>query len=422
MKQLLTFVVLLLATYNLSGQSDSLRNYDFVYRDNIHAVKFHINGLPLSNPIIDLNSSSRLVLSFDDLNDDITDYVYQIVHCDMNWKPSELDELDYIDGFNGERIADYNFSYNTLKDYTHYDLFLPNQDLRWTISGNYLLHIWEDNEERRPVITRRFMVAESKVRIGGELVAPSKVDKYRSHQEIDFLVNHKGLDIRNPRREITAVVLQNGRWDNAISGLKPVFIKGEDLLFDFQDKIVFPAGKEFRFLDMRTFRYLTEKMADMVERDTEYDIALFKEEARTFKNFRSYEDINGRFLIDHQEREDADIEGDYATIFFSVGVTQELFDTDVYLFGALTDWQIQDKYQLKYNPAVGAYVGKVLLKQGFYNYFYVGVPAGSDQIDYETFEGNWHETENEYTILIYYRPFGQRYDSLIAVRTLTANR
>ncbi len=422
MKCLSTVLFWCLGLFAVTAQSDSLRNHDFVYLPNIRAVQFHLDGLPLTNPILNLGAGGQLRLAFDDLNEDVMDYVYEIVHCDQDWTPSELDELDFLDGFNGERIEEYDFSYNTLRDYTHYDLWLPNEDVRWTVSGNYLIHVYEDDERRRPAITRRFMVTESIVRIASESVAPSQVSKFRTHQEIDFLVNHKGFEIRNPRQEITAVVLQNGRWDNAVTDLKPAFIKGEDLIFDFQNKIVFSAGKEHRFVDLRTFRYLTERMADIREEQTHYDVVLKKEGSRTFQNFRSYQDLNGKFVIEHLERPNGDIEGDYASVFFAVGVTQELFDTEVYLVGNFTDWLIKPEYKMVYNPAVGAYVGRVWLKQGFYDYLYVGLTEGSTEPDYETFEGNWHETENEYQILVYYRPFGQRFDRLIGVQTLSVNR
>lgn len=422
MKYFSTLLMLLLLVSSAFGQQDSLRNYDHVYQPHIKAVKFHINGIPLSNPIIDLNSSAQLVLSFDDLQDDAVDYIYQIEHCDQDWNSSGLNELDFIDGFNGERLEEYEFSFNTLKDYTHYDLLLPNEDIRWIISGNFLVHILEDNDARTPVITRRFMVAEPLLRVNAELVASSQVGKYRTHQEIDFVANHKGLDIRNPRSEITAVVLQNGRWDNAVTGLKPSFIKGEDLLFDFQNKIVFPAGKEFRFVDLRTFRYATEGVADIQRTENEYDVVLSVEKSRTYRNFNAYEDINGRFVIDHLEEDTPDLEGDYAIVFFTLGVTQEVYDTDIYLFGAVTDWQLKEEFKLKYNPVVNGYVGRVLLKQGFYNYLYVAVPEGSKEIDYEIFEGDWHQTENEYTILMYYRPFGSRYDRLITAYNLRVNQ
>ncbi len=415
------FILLLLNSLPGFAQQKETKNIDQVYVENIHSVKFHVNGTVLSYPIIDLNSNTQLLLSFDDFNEDVTDYFYTITLCNADWKPAELDELDYLEGFNGERISEYQFSFNTLKSYTHFELKLPNDDIRWLVSGNYLVNVYEDNEEETLVITRRFMVVEPIMVTFPESVAPSIVSKYKTHQEIDFTVNHKGIEVSNPRKEISATVLQNGRWDNAITDLGPVYIKGYNLIFDYQDKVIFPAGKEFRHLDIRTFRYATEKVVDIYRSGDLYDVMLLREEPRVFKNFQSFNDINGNFVIEHLEGRNPDLEGEYASVFFSLGVSQEYFDSEVYIIGKLTDWQLKKEFKLAFNPTISAYVGRALLKQGYYNYYYVEVPAESTTFSHENIEGDWFETENKYTVLVYYRPFGARHDRLVSASTISTS-
>ena len=394
---------------------------DNVYVDNIHSVRFHLDGAFLSYPIIDIDSRAQLLLSFDDINEDVTDYFYTITLCNADWTPADLDELEYLEGFNGDRLREYQFSFNTLKNYTHYELRLPNDDVSWLMSGNYIVNIYEDNEEETLVITRRFMVVEPLMKTFPKSVNPTIVSKFKTHHEIDFTVNHKGIEVGNPRKEISAAVLQNGRWDNAITGLKPVYLKGYDLIFDYQDKIVFPAGKEFRYLDIRTFRYLNEKIVEITRSGDYYDVMMYKEEPRVFKPFHDNNDINGDFLIEHKEDRNPDLEGEYASVFFSLGVSQEYFDSDIYIFGKFTDWQLKEKYKMAFNPTINAYVGRALLKQGFYNYYYIEVPAESTTYTPESIEGNWHETENKYTVLVYYRPFGARHDRLVSASTISSD-
>lgn len=420
MKKNFLLLVLSMLSFSIFSQETTLKNYNHIYRDNIKTVKFHLNGAFLSYPIVNLNSNAQLILSFDDINEDVSDYVYSIVHCNKDWKPSDLDEIDYLDGFNGERIEEYDFSFNTLTDYTHYELALPNEDINWLVSGNYIINIFEDNEDLEPILTRRFMVTESLMRIIPDMVPPSKVSKYRTHHEIDFKVNFKGVDLNNPQRDVTAYVLQNGRWDNAIKDLKPLFTKQEEMLFDYQDKVVFPAGKEFRFADLRTFRYARDKVADIIREDTYHDVVMKKEGSRTDLNFVNYNDINGNYVIEHLEKDRPDLQGDYAKVLFAAGVDGEFFDTDIYVFGGLTDWELKEEFKMIYNPAVGSYVTQAWLKQGYYDYYYVTKPHGEKEISLEDFEGNWHQTENNYTILIYYRPFGERYDRLVAVSTFSS--
>ncbi len=421
MKKSYLLLVLSFLSFSLFAQPPLLKNYDHTYKENIKTVKFHLDGAFLSYPIINLNSNSRLVLSFDDINEDVTDYVYSISHCNKDWTPSELDEMDYLDGFNGERIDEYDFSFNTIFEYTHYEIAIPNDDIQWLVSGNYILNIFEDDEDQDPVLTRRFMVTESLMRTIPDMVTPSKVSKNRTHQEVDFKVNFKGIDIKNAQRDVTAVVLQNGRWDNAVTGLKPVFTKQEEMIFDYQDKVIFPAGKEFRFVDIRSLRYLREGIADIIREDNYFDVVVKQGLSRANDNFNAYNDINGNFIIEHLEKNRPDLQGDYAKVLFAAGVSQEYFDTDVYVFGALSEWQLKEEFKMKFNPAISSYVTQAFLKQGFYNYYFVTIPEGEKEISLEEFEGNWHQVENNYTVLIYYRPFGERYDRLVSVKTISSN-
>ena len=397
-------------------------NHDYIYKDHIKSVKFHLKGLMLSYPIIDLNSGATLVLRFDDLEEDISDYYYKIIHCNADWQPSDLNDMDYINGFSSDVINNYDFSFNTLTNYTHYSLELPNQTSQFTKSGNYLLHIYANNDEEDLVLTRRFMVVEPIMRIGAQFKNTGMVSKIRTHQEIDFVVNHKGIRISNPYQEVKMAVLQNGRWDNAITGLKPLFIRENELIYDYQDKIVFPAGKEFRHVSLRSFRYRTDRVARIVEDPVDkIHVQLLKDQSRQFKSYIFNRDANGGFIIENEHETDDNLQADYAYVHFFLESNFEREDGDIYLFGAMTDWQIQDKFKLEYKPNEEVYYAKVRLKQGFYNYNYAFVRGAGATPDLTEYEGNWYETENDYQILIYHRPPGGRYDRLVAVQSLNSS-
>ena len=425
-RRILLFTALLCGCLPPAAQAqyEDLVFEDYVYVDHIRSVKLHLAGLFLSYPIVDLNSSTPLSLRFDDLSGDVVNYTYTIIHCDADWEPSQLSEMEYLDGFAGEPIRDYRFSFKTIENFTHYFLQLPNRDMRWTKSGNYLLVVYEDEGSRRPVITRRFMVVDPVVKIAPRLVRPARVGKTDTHQEIDFTVDHEELDIRTPLTEVRAAVLQNGRWDNAILDLPPAFTRYNQLIFDHQDKVVFPAGKEFRFLDMRSFRTRTENISTIERYQDRTEIILFKDEKRARLTYNFFEDINGKFIIENFDGQNDDLSADYASVLFSLYSPEPFVDHDVYIVGTLTNWTLQEAFRMLYNESVNGYVAKPLLKQGFYNYAYAVVPSGgqgqSDALNLEKIEGNWHLTENEYTILIYYRPFGSRYDQLIGSRTFSS--
>lgn len=398
-------------------------NQEGIYTPNIKSVKFYVDGIFLSLPIVSLNSGTQLILEFDDLEGGVKDFYYSVYLCDKDWNLSSLSDMEYIDGFTEELIRDYAFSFKSMTNYTHYSLAIPNADMRWTKSGNYVIQVYDRDRDMELVLSRRFIVSESKVGIDPRLVKPSVVSKSRTHQEIDFDVDLRQMNVRNPRMEISASILQNGRWDNAVLNIAPMFVKGEILSFDHRDKIVFQGGKEFRDLDLRSLRLRDDKIS-LIERDQEgFRAVMFKEHKRSNQLALSFNDLNGNFIIEDQDkRGDSQLTGDYVDILFALDLPPTL-DKDIYLMGAFTDWKLDEQYRMVYNQAVNAYVGTTKLKQGYYDYNFVTTPAGEkNQVpSFEDIEGNSFDTENKYTIIIYYRGFGDRYDRILGVATFQAN-
>ena len=421
MKTCSIFLCFLFALFSSLHAEADLRYIDYVYLDNIRSVQFHLEGLLTSEPIIDLESPGALELSFDDLDGDVKNFTYTLIQCDADWKPTNLPEMEYLKGFSENRIRDYQYSFNTLRNYTHYKLWLPNDELVWTKSGNYLLVVYEDQSERKLAITRRLVVVENMVAIQVDVVAPAYVSKSRSHQEVDFWVQYepKVLSIRLPQSEIKATVLQNGRWDNAVTNVPPLFSGPNKLSFDYQNKFVFAGGKEFRAMDLRSLRYRTESMEQILRTPEGHEVILLVDEKRGHQSHLSYNDLNGKFIIENLEEDQHDVESDYAETFISLDSPTEYHETDVYLFGGLTNWQLMPEYRMVYNPILHAHVLKVPLKQGFYNYYYAVVPKNA-AAEFDETEGNSFETENDYTVLVYYRPFGTRYDRCIGAYTVSS--
>jgi hypothetical protein len=263
------------------------------------------------------------------------------------------------------------------------------------------------------------MVMENVVKIFANLKRPANVSKLNTHHEIEFTVNHKDFPIVNPRQDIKAIILQNHRWDNAIYDVEPYLVQADELKFDFQDLLVFPAGKEFRTLDIRNLRFPSKNVAEVDRFKDPPEVKMKPDQKRTYQNYHLEPDLNGQFVIKTNEDDDSDVEADYAHILFSLESAQPLFDFDIYLIGGFCDWQINPQYQMYYEDRYSAYFGEATLKQGVYDYVYVAVPKNGGPPDFELLEGNWHETENYYTILVYFRPFGQRYDRLIGVTTIS---
>ncbi len=391
---------------------------------DILTVQLFLAGAPLTQPVVELNAGAgSLVLEFDHYGTDIKDYLYTIQHCNSDWKPSDLNDNEYIDGFTEDRITDFSNSFNSLTNYTHYRLGLPNRNMRWTKSGNYLLKVFDNDDDRRLVLTRRFMVVEPLWGVEAQFVRTAQVQYMNTHHEIDFTVLHRSSRVQNPINDVKAFVLQNGRWDNAIGPLSTNFTRaGDQLVFDYQDKIVFPAGKEWRFFDMRSFDYRGERVRRIEEKHDYYEVTLQPDESRANMAYIFRGDLNGRYSIENTNFNQTLAQCDYARVLFSIQRNLPEDDADVYVFGELSDWQLKPEFKMNYDPEAKVYYAEPFLKQGYYNYQYAVVDRATGKADEDGFEGNWYETGNLYTILVYYRPFGARFDRLMAAASLDSRQ
>lgn len=392
-----------------------------VYVDYIKSVRFHIDGLGLSYPVIDLENPAALFLTFDDLADEVSDYAYTIVHCNADWSRSNLSDMEYIEGYTEADIETYEFGYNTFTAFTNYQLSLPNRDMTFTKSGNYVLVVYNDDTDE-VIFTRRFCVVEPIMQVVPDVKRPADVSLLGSHQEIDFQVLHRGISIRSPRTEIKATIVKNNNWATSIDEIRPVFIKTEKLVFDYQNKIVFPAINEFRNLNFRSLRARTESIYEIADVGNKYDVYLRVDQPRKHLAYNFIRDINGDFVVENLDFDDPNLESDYANVIFSLETKRPYYNSDVYIVGLMNNWEIKDENLMTYDESYGAYQGRVFLKQGFYNYYYAVVDRSTGEVSYEDTEGNFFQTENAYSIYIYYTPMGSRYDRLVAVQHATSNR
>lgn len=411
-----------LVSSGLKGQA--LQDFDYIdytYVPHLRSIQFKGVKTQTSNfPVIQLNKGV-LYFSFDDLTDHQVEYTYRVIHCDRNWQPTELPVDEYVDGFDYQEIRNAEFSRNTYVDYVHYELEIPNRRYRWLISGNYLLVVYEgDQNNGIPVITRRFMVAEQNVDVGIKIKRPLKVSKLNTHQEFDFFINYEDFNISSPLQEIYATVLQNGRWSSAISNLTANYISNNTLQFNYQDKVIFPAGKEFRNFDIRSLEYTSRWVHSIDLKPNSTDVVLKLQEPRWNQNYSLFSDLNGSFFISNDDNDfaynrDADVTSDYANVVFSIEMESLPDGKELYAVGSFSGWQPLPEYKLEYNPQYGIYTNQVLFKQGYYDYLYAVVDGS--EMDIEQLEGNDYQSVNNYQILVYYREFSGRYDRLIAVKT-----
>ena len=420
-KKLYTYIFLLFALHSLCAQSfNDITLDNAIYVKDIHSVKFTLEGLGFGQPVLILNSSEKLWLRFDDFQTDARRYLkYTLIHCSHDWKMSDMSQIEYIEGYMEDDIKDFSYSFNTIQSYIHYELFFPNEYINVTKSGNYILFVYEEDISN-PVLTRRMMVVEpSQVGIKGVVKQATNVADMFTRQEVDFVVNTGRYAVRNPSLYLNATIMQNGRWDNAIMGLKYRFGKPGEYSFDYDDnQNSFAGGSEFRTFDIRTLRSNGDRIVSLGYRNGINHAYIFEDKMRPFGAYETNSTLKGRCVYRNSDFQGKNRE-DYVDVYFSLRPDYNISGGDVYVFGELTDWQIKEEAKVKFNHEINYWETTLYLKQGYYNYQYVYVKNGTNIIDATYIEGNHWQTGNEYMILIYLQDEGTIYDKLIGFNYLT---
>jgi len=410
------FLLSVVAAYGQKSFSEQEVLSDYVSGEKVKTIQLYRQEWNLSYPFFKLDSEEKLLLNFDILGNDSEDLYYRFIHCDKDWKRSDIFENDYTEGFAENPVEDYKPSFNTTVNYYHYKVIFPNDRVRLTISGNYIILVYPAGKPDEPVLARRFIVTENSAAVKINIHRPLMTENNNSGQQVDFTVSQFGRNISDPYRQIYAFILQNGRWDNAKKNLKPEFYSNNELKYNtLSDKNIFQGVNEFRFFDIKSLRYQSEYVRSIDFVPPGYNVFLFPSENREFKQYFYNPDFNGKYYVAVQEGRNFDTDADYVSVFFTLPSKQKLAGGNMYVSGAFNNWLFNNTNLMEYNSPAGQYECTLLLKQGYYNYEYAFLKDGISDGTASFFEGNHYETENDYMILIYYRNPQERYDRLIAI-------
>ena len=380
----------------------------------------HIKSIQLK-PLGDRNFSiivplgTPLELSFDDLEGDQKNYYYKVELMNHDWTPSSLIANQYLEGFQSNVIFDVENSFNTFQNYTHYSVKLPNQNTRITKSGNYLLSVLDQYDE--VIFTRRFTLYESVAVVGVSVSRSRNTKTLDQQQTVNFIVNHPTIRLNNPNQEIHVAVLQNQNWKTAITNIEPQFYKPGQLIYRYTRQTNFWGGNQYLFFDNKIIRNSSVNVARVVRKDL-YHNYLYPYKNKEVKNYTYNPDINGQFIIRTLEGDNPKTEADYAMMHFALEVEDQFKDKDVYVYGAFNNFKLTNENKMHYDESSKTYLANFPLKQGFYNYTFV-TRSDSGEVSQADTLGNFSKTENEYTVIVYYRPFGGLFDRVIGVGSIS---
>ncbi len=400
---------------------------DHIYQENIRSVKLYKSGDIYSYPVLSLNGADQLELHFDDMDADMKNYYYTYQLCNADWSPADLQPFSYINGFQSNRISTYRYSSIVPNHYTHYTATLPDRSSRIIRSGNYLLKVYINDDTSKLAFTKRFLVADNRAQVTAQILEPFNSNYFRTHQRVFAGVNLVNANINNfTPQDIKLTIVQNYAWVTSTTNDHPTIFRGNYLEYSEDDNSTFQAGKAWRWINLRSLRLMSDRMARLVDTDKKRtDVYVKPDVDRRQQLVANYQDMNGLFTIENLDGTNPLWQSDYAYVHFTYVPpgNQAYLGKDIYLFGELTGYGFGEKNKMEFNQDKGVYEKTLYLKQGFYNYTYVALsqkdPGGSS-FDLGITEGNYYGTFNTYMLLVYYRAFGSRADELIGYTRLSS--
>lgn len=391
-----------------------------VFRSDFASLQWRLNDNDMLQPILTLGSDDRLTLTFDQLAEDRSYLRYQLIHCNSRWQPDQLVSSEFVDGFNEATVDDYAFSEATTVHYVNYRITLPNNQMTPLLSGNYLLRVYDESDPDKTLLQARFSVADPKVDIVGGLSSRTDVDYNEAHQQLSIGIDTHGMlsgGVGSLYNDLFVEIVQNGRQDNVVYLGQPTRLQGDVAWFEHDPRLIFPAGNEYRRMEIVSTLYPGMHVAQIGYAHPYYHAELETDYPRSDLPYSYDQTQHGRFRIHEFNSDDPDIQADYLAVHFSLDMPRQT-GGEIYVDGDLFQRRFSPDSRMTFNGATGRYELTALLKQGAYNYQYLYLPYGSNVARTSTIEGDRYQTVNEYLIKVYYRQPGARYDRLVGFATL----
>jgi hypothetical protein len=402
-------IVILIASilpFSMLGQTFREKNH----KNNIRTVRIHKEGEALSPPVIQLNAGEKVSLGFDDMEGGRKNFSYKLIHCNAWWQPSDLFESDYLAGQYTGEMYDAQNSFNTLISYTHYQLSIPNKNMKPMISGNYILMVYSNNHPEDTVLTRKFRITENLVSVRGKIEKINRMSREKPNQELNLTLEAAGIHIDNPYNNIKIAVQQNYHQENLHEYMRPSSMKGNNISYQMNKKLIFKGCNEFHHFNSKSTSYPGEHIKSITFENEGYQFLLNTDHDRTFEPYKIKKDLNGRFMIDIENSDHPETEADYVYVHFTLKTETSPAEGNVYIMGGFNNWKCQGDYKMSYRAGRKAFYNVLLMKQGYYDYKYVFKTPDGIQPCY--ISGNHAQAENDYLIYIYYRDHAKGYDRL----------
>ncbi|MCM1449685.1 MAG: DUF5103 domain-containing protein [Clostridiales bacterium] len=412
-KHLLSVITLVLSLTSVPWSVMAADNMTRIFNPRFATLQVYAGDNELNDAVLRLDDDdSRLTIEFDELADDVRYMRYSITHCNADWKPSTLVESEYLDGFNEGHIDQWAFSRATTVHYVHYTITLPNDQMKFTVSGNYLLKVWDEGDPDHQLLQARFMVSEQSALLSGNVSSRTDIDYNGSHQQLSLLVDAGKINVHDAFNDFIVTIRQNDREDNARTLIHPLRLQGDKLVYEHQPQLIFPGGNEYRRFENLSTRHTGMNIADVSFRSPYYHADVAIDLPRAGSTYLYDQTQHGGYVVREYDSDDSDTEADYVVTHLALSMPR-LEGCDIYIDGDIVNRNMDGTSRMNYNDDTGMYEKALLLKQGAYNYLYLARTQGKSEASTAPIEGDYYNTANVYSIAVYHRRPGERYDRLV---------
>ncbi len=368
-------------------------------------------------PVMTLRSDDVLNVGFDELSHNFHRFIVHVEHCEPDWSPSEdIFESDWLEGFNDWALDDYDNSLNTTVLYTHYSFQLPNDQCRLKMSGNYRLHILDEDDNNNEVAVVEFRVVEQLMNLSMGMTTNTDIDFNNRSQQLSMSLDYGSLNVTQPEDQLNIIVMQNGREDNMRTDMKPSTTTPRGLTWDHCRQLIFDAGNEYHRFEVLNPTHITLGLERVAWDEDDRHYHVYPEMCEPQRNYMFYKDADGAFYVRNSDNFENDRTSDYVYVHYKLAPAKEYEKARLYVDGHWTT-EAPETYTMSYDERDHSYNAVILQKMGYYNYQLL-MEHENGQTEIVPEEGSFYQTENRYQALVYYKGIGDRTWRLVSFREL----
>ncbi|NGP76870.1 DUF5103 domain-containing protein [Balneolaceae bacterium YR4-1] len=372
----------------------------------IQSVQLYRKGSMQSAPIITLNSSEKLSLEFDHLGEGTKQFRLTVSHRSKNWEESPLPPDFYLTGFSEVYFSNASKSFSQRPSYFHYTYEFPNSQLNFKASGNYLLSVYDYNNNEL-LFTLPFFVTENQgsldtrvetlyVRRDDLRPEDQPFSRYRYPDFVEF-----------PQFDLSYMYVQNQFWGRYRVVENSDTATPEVVNFHLSRDRAFLGNYEFNALDLRSLRADGQQILEVQQGEIPPKVIL-RRDIQSFDVKPGFAP-DGRFGIPLDNRS-----ASYANVQFRLETSGMVSgDENIFLLGDFNNWTINNDNRMQYNVESDLWEGQAFIKEGEYAYKYVMVKNGN--IDDLSLDRGFQRTGQNYVTFVYYKDPTRNYDRLLKV-------